>query len=144
MLPVNDQTVDQDSKWERIIQCRYDLAVVMKGLIWLKFSMLNLIVLDTFLMCFLNVSSESSITPRILKCGTSSSSTPSKRTWDLLNLADCLLNTSWTVFFVLSMMRHKSHNQTCTLDSALVSLDDMVSSPCVTIAASNAIQSNFT
>lgn len=68
-----------------------------------------------------------------------------QKTCHLLNLVDCLLNTIQTVFFVLSMMRHKSHNQTCTLGSALVSLDDMVSLPCVTIAASNGtIQSNFT
>ena len=101
--------------------------------------MLNLTVLDTFLMCFLNVRLESVITPRYLKCGTSSSSTPSRNTCDLSSLVDFLLNTMHTVFLVLSM-RHESLSQTCTLDSAFVSLDptEMSSLPCVMITASSA------
>ena len=100
----NDQFVKQYSMWDRIIQWRYDFAAltVKKGLICLKCCKLNLMVLDTFLICFLKVKFESSMTPRYLKWGTSYISAPFKNTLDPSILTGRLLNIMHTVFFAFN------------------------------------------
>ncbi len=51
---MNDQLLKQYSIWEKIIECKYNLAAstVKNGLMYLKFFRLNFTILEFFHMTF--------------------------------------------------------------------------------------------
>ena len=103
------------------MQCKNIRAAVLVNefLICLKFARLNLTELDTFLMCFLNESVESRMTPRYLNSFTSESSSPPRNTPDQVIFGGCFAKYIQTLFLTFKE-RPDLVSQSWTLPIAIV------------------------
>ncbi len=118
-----DQLVKQYDMLEKIMASikSFAASVVKYGLMCLKLARLYLMVLATFLTCFLKVKFESKIIPRYLKSDTTMSFSPSIKTSACCTIEDLLEKNIQTVLLMLRCRSDIfSHSETCT--SASVNL----------------------